>query len=73
MPVRYKGIDLDCGFRMDLLVERGLIVELKCVGGLVAVHGAQLLTYLKLSGLKKGLLINFNDKVLRNGIRRMIL
>lgn len=71
--VRYKEVELDCGFRMDLLVERALIVELKAVDALLPVHQAQLLTYLKLSGLRKGLLINFNSKILRNGIRRVVL
>lgn len=73
MPIRYKGVDLECGFRMDLLVEGRLVVELKAVEALMPVHSAQLLTYLRLSGLRKGLLVNFNDKILRNGIRRMIL
>ena len=71
--VRYKEVELDCGFRMDLLVERALIVELKAVDALLPVHQAQLLTYLKLLGLRKGLLINFNSKILRNGIRRLVL
>ena len=73
VPIRYKGVDLECGFRMDVLVEGRLVVELKAVETLMPVHSAQLLTYLRLSGLRKGLLINFNDKILRNGIRRMIL
>jgi len=73
VSIHYKGVELDCGFRMDLLVERSLVVELKCVETLLPIHGAQLLTYLKLSGVHKGLLINFNSKVLRNGIRRLIL
>ena len=73
VPVRYKGAELDCGFRMDVLVERQLVVELKSVESLMPVHSAQLLTYLRLSGLHKGLLINFNEKVLRHGIRRMIV
>lgn len=71
--VRYKDVELDCGFRMDLLVEQVLIVELKSVEALLPVHQAQLLTYLKLSGLRRGLLINFNSKVLRDGIRRLVL
>ena len=73
VPVRYKGIELDCGFRVDVLVERQLVVELKSVESLMPVHSAQLLTYLRLSGLRRGLLINFNEKVLRHGIRRMIV
>ena len=70
--VVYKGTRLDCGFRMDLLVESELVVELKSVEALSPLHGSQLLTYLKLSGLHKGLLINFNCKVLRDGIRRFL-
>lgn len=72
VPVRYKGIDLSCEFRIDLLVERELIVETKAVENLLPVHSAQLLTYLKLSGLHVGLLINFNSKVLSSGIRRLV-
>lgn len=73
VPVNYKGVDLDCGFRMDLVVERELVVELKSVEALLPVHTAQLLTYLRLSGLHKGLLVNFNSKVLRDGIRRLVI
>ena len=71
--IRYKAIELECGFRIDMLVERELIVELKAVEVLLPIHEAQLLTYLKLSGLKTGLLINFNNKILKNGIRRLVL
>jgi GxxExxY protein len=73
MPVRYKGVSLDCGYRVDLLVEESLIVELKAVDELQGVHEAQLLTYLKLSGIKTGLLINFNVPVLKEGIRRFVI
>jgi GxxExxY protein len=73
MPVRYKGVKLDCGYRLDLLVEGQVIVELKTVDRLQLIHQAQLLSYLKLSGCQVGLLINFNVKVLRNGIRRLVL
>jgi GxxExxY protein len=73
IAVHYKGIDLTCGFRMDMLVESDLVIEIKAVEILLPVHETQLLTYLKLSGLKKGLLINFNSRVLRNGIRRLVL
>ena len=73
IAVRYKEIELDCGFRMDLLIERTLIVELKSADALLPVHSAQLLTYLRLSGLHKGLLINFNSKILHKGIRRLVL
>jgi GxxExxY protein len=72
LPVRYRGVNLDCGYRIDLLVERVVIVELKAVDRLEPIHEAQLLSYLKLSGCNVGLLINFNVKILRNGIRRMI-
>lgn len=71
--IRYKEIELECGFRIDMVVERELIVELKALESLLPIHEAQLLTYLKLSGLKTGLLINFNNKVLKNGIRRLVL
>jgi GxxExxY protein len=70
--VYYKGIDLDCGFRVDLLIEKELIVELKAVDRLLSVHEAQLLTYLKLCNVKTGLLMNFNSRVLRDGIRRFV-
>lgn len=71
--VRYKQIELDCGFRVDVLVEEELVVELKAVDALLPIHEAQLLTYLRLSGLKIGLLMNFNSRVLRNGVRRLVL
>jgi GxxExxY protein len=73
VPVVYKGILLDCGYRLDFLVANKVIVELKSVEGLLPVHEAQLLTYLKLTGCKIGLLINFNIPILKNGIKRMIL
>jgi GxxExxY protein len=73
LPVEYKGIKLDCGYRIDLLVEDLVILELKSVKGLEPIHKAQLLTYLRLTGLKVGLLINFNVPVLKQGIRRLIL
>lgn len=72
LPVRYRGVNLDCGYRIDLLVDKLVIVELKAVDRLEPIHEAQLLSYLKLSGCNVGLLINFNVKMLRNGIRRMI-
>lgn len=72
LPVRYRGVNLDCGCRIDLLVDKVVIVELKAVDRLEPIHEAQLLSYLKLSGCNVGLLINFNVKMLRNGIRRMI-
>jgi len=73
LPVRYKGIELDCGYRIDLLIEDKIILELKAVDALTKVHEAQLLTYLKLSGKRVGLLINFNSPVLRNSIVRRIV
>ena len=72
LPVRYRGVNVDCGYRIDLLVEGKVIVELKTVERLEAIHKAQLISYLKLSGCKVGLLINFNVKVLKDGIRRLV-
>jgi GxxExxY protein len=71
LPVEYKGKMLDCGYRLDLVVENRLIVELKSCEELQPIHEAQLLTYLKLTSTKVGLLINFNVSVLKNGIKRM--
>lgn len=73
LPVRYKEVNIDCGYRVDFLIEDMLIVELKAVGAITPVHQAQILTYLRLSGCKVGLLINFNVKVLKDGIRRLVL
>ncbi|MDF1535678.1 MAG: GxxExxY protein [bacterium] len=73
LPVRYKSAELDCGFRMDLLVEDSLVVEIKSVEKLLPIHEAQLLTYMKLSGIRTGLLINFNVRLLKDGIRRFVL
>jgi GxxExxY protein len=73
LPVKYRGVKVDCGYRMDLLVGKKVIVELKAQDRLEPIHKAQLLSYLKLSGCKVGLLINFNVKVLKNGIRRLVL
>ena len=73
LPVTYKGIRLDCGYRLDIVVEHQLVLELKSVEALLPIHDAQLLTYLKLSGVATGLLMNFNVPVLRNGLRRMKL
>lgn len=72
MPVVYKGFAIDCGYRMDVLAEERIIVELKAVEKILPIHEAQLLTYLKLSGLHLGLLINFNTPVLKDGIRRLV-
>ena len=73
LPVIYKGLRLELGFRPDLVVDEKVIVELKCVEKLLPVHDAQLLTYLRLSGLHTGLLINFQSQPLRNGIKRMVI
>jgi GxxExxY protein len=73
VPVRYKGLTLDCGYRIDLLVENGLILELKCVEKLQPIHEAQLLTYMKLAGIGIGLLINFRVTQLKNGLKRFVL
>ena len=72
LPVIYKDVRLDCGYRLDLLVEYRVLVELKAVETLNDVHKAQLLSYLKLSGLQVGLLINFNEKILKNGLVRLV-
>jgi len=73
LPVVYKGVTLDCGYRLDFLVERAVVVELKAVESLQPIHEAQVLTYLKLGGWTVGLLINFNVSVLRDGIKRVVL
>jgi GxxExxY protein len=74
LPVRYKGINLDCGYRLDIIVEDSLILELKCVEHVLPVHEAQLLTYLKMTGKRVGLIFNFNVAVLaRGGIVRKVL
>ncbi|XXX57341.1 GxxExxY protein [Sorangium sp. So ce124] len=72
LPVTYKGATLDCGYRLDVVVEGKLILELKPVDHLLPVHEAQVLTYLKLMDLDVGLLVNFNTPVLRRGIRRLV-
>lgn len=73
LPLIYKEIHLDQGYRLDLLVENKIIVELKVVEKLTPVHEAQILSYLKFSGCPLGLLINFNVKLLKNGVRRFIM
>jgi len=73
LPVVYKGNKLDSTYRIDLLVEDTVVVELKCSEKILPIHEAQLLTYLKLIGLKTGLILNFNSAVLKDGIRRMVL
>ena len=73
LPVVYKGVKLDCGYNMDVVVEGKVVLELKAVEGLLPIHEAQLLTYLKLGGYRVGMLINFNAAVLKEGIRRLAL
>ena len=73
LPLEYKGLKLDYTYRLDFLVEQLVIVELKTVDAILPIHESQLLTYLKLSGCKVGLLINFNVPILKNGIKRMVL
>ena len=73
LPVDYKGTQLDCGYRLDLLVCEQVVVEIKAVESLLPIHQAQLLTYLKLGGWKVGLLMNFNVPVLKQGIKRVVL
>ena len=72
-PVQYKGIRIDCGYRLDVFVENVLIIELKSVEQIKGIHEAQLLTYMKLSGAKTGLLMNFNVTKLKDGIKRFVL
>src|SRR6184192_4441264 len=72
LPITYKALPLDCGYRLDFLVERTVVLELKTVEGLHPIHQAQLLTYLKLGGWPIGLLINFNVPMLKKGIKRMV-
>jgi len=72
LPLEYKGVRLDCGYRLDLLVSGAVIVEVKSVATLAPIHEAQLLTYLKLTGVKVGLLINFNVVVLKSGLKRLV-
>jgi GxxExxY protein len=73
LPVFYKGVRLDCGYRLDMLVDACLIVELKAVDRLQSIHRAQLLTYMKMTRVRVGLLINFNCRVLRDGLVRLVL
>ena len=73
LPLEYKGVKLDCAYRIDILVCNLVVVEIKAVEALNPVHDAQLLTYLRLGGWKVGLLINFNVAVLKDGIHRRIL
>ena len=72
IPINYKGTVLNCGYRLDLLVENQIILELKACDRLESIHTAQLLTYLKLTGLKLGLILNFNVPILKEGIVRLV-
>lgn len=73
IPVEYKGTLLDCGYRLDFLIDNKVVVELKAVDNIDSIHEAQLLTYLRLTGRKVGLLINFNVPILIKGVKRRIL
>ena len=73
IPVRYKGLVFECGFRADLIVNETVLIELKSIDQILPVHTAQVLTYLKLASLKTGLLINFNVPLLKSGIKRLSL
>lgn len=72
LPVVYRGVRIDCGYRLDLVVEGMVVVEIKAVERMLPIHEAQILTYLKLSGLPVGLLLNFNVPMMRDGIRRFV-
>ena len=72
MPLVFEGVKLDCGYRIDLLIENKLVIEIKSVDGLNDIHLAQTLTYLKLGNFKLGLLINFNALKLKDGIKRVV-
>ena len=73
LPVKYNGILLECGYRLDLLVMESVVVEVKSIAALEKIHEAQLLTYLRLGGWKVGLLMNFNVALLKDGIKRRVL
>jgi GxxExxY protein len=73
LPIRYGGVELEAGYRLDLVVDDSVIIEIKSIEALAPIHDAQVLTYLKLSGLRLGLLINFNVPFLKQGLRRLIL
>ena len=73
LPLTYKGVELDCGYRLDFLIDQKVVLELKAVDHVLPIREAQLLTYLRLSGARVGLIINFNVPVLRDGIVRRVL
>lgn len=72
LPITYQGVHLDCGYRLDLVVENKIILELKSIEKLLPIHQAQILSYLKLSGHTLGFLLNFNVEIMKNGIRRIV-
>jgi GxxExxY protein len=72
LPLQYRGLQLDCGYRLDLVINNSIIIEVKAVRRVLPIHRAQLLTYLKLTKYRLGLLINFNVEVLRSGLYRII-
>jgi GxxExxY protein len=72
VPICYRGVRLDCGYRLDMVVERQLVLELKAVASLQPIHVAQVVTYLRLIGLELGLLLNFNVALMKHGIRRIV-
>ena len=73
IPVKHKEVNIDCGFRADIIVENSIVLELKAVEKLLPIHDAQLMTYLKITGIKLGLIMNFNVRLLKDGIKRLIL
>jgi GxxExxY protein len=73
LPVVYKGVQLDCGYRMDVVVDQKIVLEVKAIETVLPIHKAQLLTYLRLSGHRVGLIMNFNSVVLKDGLHRLVL
>jgi GxxExxY protein len=73
LPLRYKEVQLDCEFRLDIVVEKAVVIEIKSVEKILPIHEAQILTYMKLAGIKTGLLINFNVRLLKEGLKRFVL
>jgi GxxExxY protein len=73
LPIKYKGIVLECGYRVDILIGRKLILELKSVKTIEPIHEAQILTYMKLSGIRTGLMLNFHVNKLKDGMKRYVL
>lgn len=73
IPLTYRGVEVKSAFRADLIVDRAVLVEVKSVTKLAPIHDAQVMTYLKLTGLSTGLLLNFNERVLKDGLRRLLL